>query len=116
MDELSPQLRHQIEQFQQAQQQAQALATQRAQLQSLITEIERALEELAKAAEGTPVYKTVGRLLIKKNKEEMLKELQEEKETLELRVKVLSRQEERVVERLQEMREKLQQMLKSSTK
>ena len=116
MDELSPQARHQLEQFQQAQQQAQALAAQRAQLQSFITEIEEALEELSKVGEETPVYKAVGRLLIKRGKGEMEKELREEKETLELRVKVLSRQEERVVERIQEIRQKLQEMLKASAK
>lgn len=116
MDELSPQIRHQLEQFQQAQQQAQALATQRAQLQGLITEIEKALEELSKVTDDTPVYKATGRLLIKRSRQEIQKELQEEKETLELRVRVLSRQEERVVERLQEMREKLQEMLKGISK
>jgi prefoldin beta subunit len=114
MDELSPQARHQLEQFQQAQQQAQALAAQRAQLQSLMTEVEEALEELSKVSEETPVYKALGRILIKRSRGEMEKELREEKETLELRIKVLSRQEERVVERMQEIRQKLQEMLKSS--
>jgi len=114
LNEISPQARHLLEQLQQAQQQAQALAAQRAQLQSFLVETEEALEELSKVGEETPVYKVAGRLLFRRTKEEVQKELQEEKETLELRVRVLAKQEERLVERLQEMREKLQEMLKSS--
>jgi len=111
-EELSPQARHQLEQFQQVQQQARAIATQRIQLQTLQSEVEQALEALSKLQEGTTVYKAVGRLFLLKPKEEVQKELQEEKETLELRIRVLSRQEERLNERLQEIREKLRSMLK----
>jgi len=112
MEELSPQLRHQLAQFQQAQQQAQALMTQRQQLELLLRETERALEELDKLQEGAPVYKSVGTILVKSEREELKKSLNEQKETLDLRIKTLGRQEERVVQRLREMREKLEVALK----
>lgn len=112
MEKLPPQLRHQLAQFQQTQQQAQMLMTQRQQLELLLKETERALEELGKLKEDAVVYKSVGTILIKSEKDELQKSLEEQKETLDLRIKTLERQEERVVQRLREMREKLEEALR----
>ena len=113
MEELPPQLRHQIAQFQQVQQQAQALTVQKQQLELALHETERALEELGKLEEGATVYKSVGSILIKAGRDDLKKELTERKETLDLRIKTIERQEGRVVERLREMRDKLQEALKT---
>ena len=113
MEELPPQLRHQIAQFQQAQQQAQALTVQKQQLELALHETERALEEMDKLEPSATVYKSVGGILIKAGRDELKKELTERKETLDLRVKTVERQESRVIERLREMRDKLQEALKS---
>jgi prefoldin beta subunit len=113
MEELPPQLRHQIAQFQQAQQQAQALTVQKQQLELALHETERAIEEMDKLEPSATVYKSVGGILIKAGRDEVKKELTERKETLDLRVKTVERQEGRVVERLREMRDKLQEALKS---
>lgn len=112
MEKLSPQLRHQFAQFQQVQQQAQMLMTQRQQLELLLRETERALEELGKLQEGAAIYKSVGAILVKSEREELKKSLGEQKETLDLRIKTLERQEERVVQRLREMREKFEGALR----
>jgi len=112
MENLSPQQRHQLAQFQQAQQQAQALLTQKQQLVMLLRETERALEELGKLQEGAPVYKSVGPIMVKAEREELEKSLSDQKETLDLRIKTIERQEERVVKRLNEMRPKLEAALK----
>lgn len=113
MEELPPQLRHQLAQYQQAQQQAQALLAQKQQLELALRETERALAELEKLEEGATVYKSVGGILIKTGRAELTKELTERKETLDLRIKTIERQEGRILERLREMREKLQEALKS---
>lgn len=113
MEELPPQLRHQLAQFQQAQQQAQALTVQKQQLELALHETERALEELGKLGEGSTVYKSVGGILIKAGHDEVKKELTERKETLGLRIRTVERQEGRIVERLREMRDKLQEALKA---
>jgi prefoldin beta subunit len=113
MEELSPQMRHQVAQFQQAQQQAQALVAQKQQLELILRETERAVEELGKLPEGSTVYKSVGSILIKADREAVKKELTENKETLDLRIKTIERQEERVVGRLREMRDKIQEALKA---
>ncbi|MEW6592145.1 MAG: prefoldin subunit beta [Candidatus Hadarchaeota archaeon] len=113
MEKLSPQMRHQLAQFQQVQQQAQALLSQRQQLEVLLHETERAIEELGKLQDDATVYKSVGTILVKSSKKDVEKNLTEEKETIDLRVKTIQRQEERAMQRLQEMREKLDQSLKS---
>lgn len=112
MEKLSPQLRHQLAQFQQVQQQAQVLLNQRQQLELLLKETERALEELSKLSEDAVVYKSVGTLLVRSEKVKMQKDLAEQKEMLDLRVKTVERQEERAVQRLREMRDKIDEALK----
>ncbi len=113
MEELSPQMRHQVTQFQQAQQQAQALVAQKQQLELILRETERAVEELDKLPEGSTVYKSVGGILVKADRGAVKKELTENKETLDLRIKTIERQEERVLGRLREMRDKIQEALKA---
>lgn len=112
MEKISPQLRHQLAQFQQAQQQAQMLLTQRQQLELLMKETERALEELGKLPDDAVVYKSVGAVLVRSEKGALQKELTEQKETLDLRIKTLERQGERAVQRLREMRDKIDEALK----
>ncbi|RLG57782.1 MAG: prefoldin subunit beta [Hadesarchaea archaeon] len=113
MENLSPQLRHQIAQFRQVQQQVQMLLSQRQQVELLLKETERALEELGKLSDDAVVYKSVGTLLVRSEKSTLQKNLTEQKESLELRVKTLQRQEERAVQRLREMHEKIDEALKS---
>ncbi|MEM3420647.1 MAG: prefoldin subunit beta [Candidatus Hadarchaeum sp.] len=112
MDKLSPQLRHQLAQFQQAQQQAQILMSQRQQLELLLRETERAHEELVKLPDDAVVYKSLGTILVKASKVELQKSLAEQKETLDLRIKTLERQSERAIQRLREMQSKIDEALK----
>jgi prefoldin beta subunit len=112
VEQLPPQLRHQLAQFQQVQQQAQVLMTQRQQLELLLRETERALEEVQKLGEDAVVYRTVGAILVKSEKKKLEQDLTEQKETLNLRIKTLTRQEERTLQRMKEMREKLDESLK----
>jgi prefoldin beta subunit len=61
----------------------------------------------------TPVYKSVGSILIKADKEALLAELKERKELLNTRVTVLGRQEERTRERIKDIQQKLQDKLRT---
>ena len=112
MEEPTPQLRHQLSQYQQVQQQAQALMMQKQQLEMASHETDRALEEIEKLKEGDTVYKSVGGILAKSDRADVEKELKERKETLDLRIKTLERQESRAVKRMNEMRDKIQGALK----
>ncbi len=113
MEQLPPQLQHQLAQFQQLQQQAEAIATQRLQMELQLKEVTRALEEVQKLGEDAEVYKSVGNLLIKSEKGSVEAELKDRKETLELRINTLKRQEEKVTSRLKELQAKIQDAIRS---
>ena len=81
MNELPPQIQNQLAQLQQIQQQAQALMQQKSQVEMILRETERALEELKNTEDGATVYKAAGELLVKANKDDVLKDLEEKKDS-----------------------------------
>lgn len=109
--ELPPQLQEQLARLQQLQQTLQSVVTQKQQLELELNETDKALTELDKSTDETPVYKSVGSILVKSNRQNLLTELKERKELLTTRVTVLGKQEERTRERLKEVQEKLQERL-----
>jgi prefoldin beta subunit len=107
-EEISAQLQNKIAQFQQIQQQIQVLSSQKFQLEAHLKDTERALSELEKLKDETPIYKTVGSLLVRaEDKEGVKKELSEKKETTDIRIKALERQEKQLVEKYQELQTEL---------
>ena len=112
--ELPPQLQEQLVRLQQLQQTLQSVVTQKQQLEMELSETDKALTELEKSTDETPVYKSVGSILVKSNRLTLLTELKERKELLTTRVTVLGKQEERTRERLKEVQEKLQERLQGS--
>ncbi len=112
---LPPQIQNQLGQLQQIQQQLQLVTQQRTQIDIRLKDTERALEELKKTTEKTPIYKNIGSLLIRApNKQSIEKELTENKETLEIRKKTLEQQEGRFKEKSQELQSKIQNALSLS--
>ncbi|HYU06677.1 MAG TPA: prefoldin subunit beta [Thermoplasmata archaeon] len=112
MKEISPQLQNQIAQYQNLQQQLQVLGSQRVQLEAKLREIESTLEELGKVSAETPVYKSIGMLLVRQDDRDSLKkELEEHKETLTIRVKSLQKQEKSLSERYNDLAGKIQTAL-----
>jgi len=87
------------------------VAAQKQQLDAELNETDKAIAELEKSTDETPVYKSVGAILVKSNRQNLLTELKERKELLTTRVTVLGKQEERTRERLKEAQEKLQERL-----
>ena len=109
--ELPPQVQEQLVRLQQLQQTLQSVAGQKQQLELELNETDKALAELEKSTDDTPVFKSVGSILVKSNKQTLLVELKERKELLTTRVTVLGKQEDRTRERLKETQEKLQERL-----
>ena len=111
-NQLSPQLQDQINRLQQLRTQVQMISQQRQQVEIKLHEIEEALSELEKIDTSTPVYKSVGAILIKsKWKSSVQKELKQEKETLDVRKATLEKQESRSREKLSELQSKVQNAL-----
>ncbi len=115
MAEISPEVQEQLKQFQIMQQQMQIVVSQKMQLDAMGKETSRALDELKKLEEGAEVYKAVGRILIKSKKAELEKELSESKETNDVRIKSLEKQEGKLKERLTQMQSALEAELKPHT-
>jgi len=111
--ELPPQVQEELVRFQQLQQTLQAVVAQKQQLEIEMTETDRALSELEKVTGENLVYKSVGSILVKADKEGLLAELKEKKELLNTRVTVLGRQEERTRERIKDIQQKLQEKLRA---
>src|SRR2546426_12426204 len=110
--ELPPQIQEQLGRLQQLQQTLQAVSSQKQQLEIEVSETDRALAELEKLTDTSVVYKSVGSLLLKSDRQTLLKELKERKDLLGTRITVLGRQEERTKERMKELQEKLQEKLR----
>ncbi|OPX63382.1 MAG: Prefoldin subunit beta [Methanomassiliicoccales archaeon PtaB.Bin134] len=114
MDEISPKLQNQIAQFQQLQQQLQTVMSQKIRMDAMLKEMEMTIEELKKASADAEVYKNVGSLMIKvADTPALLKEIEEDKETTEIRVKSLDRQEKMLKEKFQSVQEQLNRALGS---
>jgi len=111
--ELPPQVQEELARLQQLQQTLQAVVAQKQQLEIEMTETDRALAELEKVTGENPVYKSVGSILVRADKDGLLTELKEKKELLNTRVTVLGRQEERTRERIKDIQAKLQERLRA---
>ncbi|MCX6652798.1 MAG: prefoldin subunit beta [Methanomassiliicoccales archaeon] len=114
MNEIPPKLQNQIAQFQQLQQQLQSVLSQKFRLEAQLREAQMTADELGKSPDKVIIYKSIGSLLIKaSDKSSVLKEVEEDKETLEIRIKTLDRQEKSLREKYQVMQDQLSKALGS---
>lgn len=111
--QLPPQVQEDLVRLQQLQQTLQVVVTQKQQLEIELNETEKALSELEKITDDIPVYKSVGSILLKAERQGLMGELKERKELLNARVTVLGKQEERARERMKELQDRLQQRLRT---
>lgn len=112
MDDLSPKVQNQIAQFQQLQQQLQAVLNQKFQIDAQVKEMTRTVEELSRSPQDVVIYKSIGSLLIKaESKDAVLKEIEEDKETMEVRLKSMDRQEKALRDKYQSLQDQLNKSL-----
>ena len=109
---LPPHIQQRLLRLQQLQQTLQGVMAQRQQLEMQLTEVEQATGELEKLDETAVVYKSIGALLVKSEKDKVTTELTERKELLTMRVDVLTKQEERLRTQVKDLQDKLQQDLR----
>ena len=111
--EVPPWLREQLVRFEQLQQNLQAILLQKQQVEVELSEVEKALAELTKMGPDGVVYKSAGSLLVKVNKDDIQKELQERKELANTRSAVLAKQEQRVRESAKEVQNKIDETVRA---
>ncbi len=101
-------LQEEIAKAQQLQQQLQMIMSQKQQLEAKSKDLERALDEVNRLEEETPVYKEVGEILVQvENKEELISELEDDKESTDVRLKSLKSKEEKLRDQFKDIQEKL---------
>ncbi|MBN2477702.1 prefoldin subunit beta [Candidatus Micrarchaeota archaeon] len=96
--------------YQNLERQLQNVMLQKHQLQLQLNEINLAVEELGKTGEKE-VYKSVGTIMVKTSKDEALKDLEDKKRLVEVKVNSLIKQEQSLKESLTESRGKLEGMM-----
>ncbi|MFA5125445.1 MAG: prefoldin subunit [archaeon] len=84
-----------------------SVSAQKQQIAFQLEMINASLEEMTKTKEKT-VYKVVGNVLFLKDTKEMEKELKDKKESTDLRLKTLEKQEENLIKKLNAIRVKVE--------
>jgi prefoldin beta subunit len=110
MQNIPPKVQNQFAMLQQVQQQLQTVLSQKTQYEMAVREAKRAQEEVTDAGEETPMYMSIGTVMVQKKKEYVNIKLTEKVETLELRIKSLEKQEKM----LQGKFEQLQSQIKAA--
>ena len=111
LSQLPPNVQERIARLQQLQNTMQQLLAQKQRLDAEKAETERAITALGETPDSAKVYKSVGAVLVEKDKAAVVKELTERKDFLEMRAKVLEKQEEKTKEKLTGLQETLQKEL-----
>ena len=112
MQNIPPQVQALLGQLESYQQQLQLVIQQKQKVQVDLNDAKKALEEVEKVEENIPIYKTVGTLIVKTSKDKAVEELKEKIETLEVRLNALTRQEQKLNEKIKELTQKIQSMLR----
>ena len=108
---LPAQLQEQLLRLQQLQQTLQAVIAQKQQLGLENSEIDQALDELVKMDDKSVIYKSIGSLLVKSERQKVMGELSERKELLNTRILVLTKQRSRMEERMKSLQRTVQERL-----
>jgi prefoldin beta subunit len=91
------------------QQNLQNILIQKQQFEQQEIEISSALKELPTSSGS---FQIIGKLMINKSKETLIKELNEKKEVVDLRIKSIEKQENKIKEMLEETQKKMLESLK----
>ena len=73
-------------------------------------EIEKAQEELKKV-ENPEIFRSIGPIVVKADKSDIDKELEETREEIELKIKTLEKQEKRLKDKLKENQDRFQSLM-----
>ncbi|MBN2567639.1 prefoldin subunit beta [Candidatus Woesearchaeota archaeon] len=106
-------LQEKVHQLQMIEQSVSHLGSQRQSHQAQLMEIESAMRELETAPEA---YRIVGNIMVRKDKAALKKELHEKKETADLRIQTLDRQEARFKEKAQKLQLEVLDSIKENEK
>ena len=104
---LPPELEKLIIRYQQIESQLASIVTQKSVVTSQIREVERALSILQNLEKDATTYKNTGFVLVKVKKEDVIKELEDKKEELSIRLTSLERMESTLKKQLEEVKSQI---------
>ncbi len=113
LDNLSDDLKKKIQNLQNLQQSFEALTNQKLQYESEKFETQKAIEELEKASPEDAVYKSIGGILIKSNKDRLLDEKKSLNVTFEMKLKSLTQKLDRMKTEIETLRKSVQNELQN---
>ena len=115
MSDITPEnVQEKLNLFQQIQQQVQSLSQQVSQIDMSIGETERTLEEIKDIGNDATLYRAIGSVMKKiDDPEQLKKDLDEEKERMEIRNKSLKAQVQKMNEELEGMQKQLAPILQN---
>ncbi|MCI0497449.1 MAG: prefoldin subunit beta [Thermoplasmata archaeon] len=111
--EIPKKVQDQLVQYQQLEQQLEALYMQRTQTSGQIAEVKNAMEVLEKAPEDTTVFQASGNILVRQpGRSSVIADLKDRLELLEVRLKAIGKQEEGLRERYGSLQKDISNALK----
>ncbi len=108
LDNLDEEQRKKISNLNNLQQTFEFLTSQKLQTESTLRETGLAIDQLEKIDSTNTVYKAIGGILVKSDRNRLLDEKKSMKVTLEMRVKTLQQKENRVKTQIETLRKSLQ--------
>ena len=106
----NPDIQKKIEELQILEHSLQSSLQQKQSVQLELNEVQTALGEVKKT--NDEIYKTLGQVMIKANKQDLIKELEEKQKVSNLRVSTMEKQEKLLEEKLNTLREDLTKIIK----
>lgn len=103
--EIDKETESQIKELQMLEQNLQSVMMQKQAFQMELSEVDNAVEELAKS--GDEVYRIAGNIMVKSTKEKLTKDLIQKKDLILLRLKAITNQEKSLQEKSEELRNKV---------
>jgi prefoldin beta subunit len=92
--------------FEETRQRLQIETTQKQTFQIQYNELKRTVEEVEKSGNESELFQLSGQILIRKNKEEILKDLKEKMEIVDFRIKSSSKSIDELTKKVQSMQNK----------
>lgn len=112
---IPPEVENKLIRLQELQEQLRLLTLRRQQLELQLREVEHALDQVKDLSADVELYKSTGYVMFKTSKKQIVDELTDKKETLELRIKTVEKQEKLVRKEFEELRRDLSRMLSSTS-
>jgi len=109
-------LNKKLEEFEVLRQTYLALIYQKQKIEEELLEVDNAIRELENLKDEDKVFVMIGNVLIRKEKNSVLEELKEKKDILNIRIKSLDRQESQLKERLTNLQNEIEKLIRESKK